>query len=381
MCNVDRPKGFFLKNGSRLVSFILMGLSATVHAQSSKDLNAELEAIRAKHQIPALAALAMTGGEVRMEGAVGVRKLGASELVTTSDKWHIGSCTKPMTATLAAMFVEQGKLRWDSKIGEVFPELRETMEPSWKAATLEMLLTHRAGAPGDAPPNLWRNAWARTGPATEQRMNFVTGLLLRRTQEPPGTKYIYSNQGYAIAGAMVERVGGRPWEELMQTMLFAPCNMKSAGFGAPASPGKIDQPWGHSAPEMTPVAPGPNADNPPAIGPAGTVHCTLADFARFAALHALGERVGTMFLKRESFQKLHTPGENQEYASGWIVAPRDWAGGTALTHAGSNTMFYCVIWIAPARDAVFVAATNCVGSGAQHATDEAVSALIGKVLK
>jgi CubicO group peptidase (beta-lactamase class C family) len=132
---------------------------------------------------------------------------------------------------------------------------------------------------------------------------------------------------------------------------------------------------------MTPVAPGPKADNPPAIGPGGTVHCTLADFARFAALHALGERAGTMFLRRESFQKLHTPAENQDYASGWIVAARDWAGGTALTHAGTNTMFYCVVWIAPARDAVFVAATNCAGQGAQKATDEAVSALIGKVLK
>jgi CubicO group peptidase (beta-lactamase class C family) len=180
---------------------------------------------------------------------------------------------------------------------------------------------------------------------------------------------------------MLERVGGKPWEELMRTMLFAPANMTSAGFGAPATVGKIDHPWGHSGAGMKPVPPGPGADNPPATGPAGAVHCTLADFARYGALHALGDRLGTMFLKRESFVKLHTPPGGQNYAAGWIVTPRDWAGGPALTHAGSNTTFYVVIWIAPARDAVFVAATNCAGDAAEKGVDEVVSGLIAKVLK
>jgi CubicO group peptidase (beta-lactamase class C family) len=365
----------------RAAAFFLLGMLGMARAQSSAEYSAELEAIRAKHQIPALAALAMTGGEVRLAGAVGVRKLGAREAVTQNDKWHIGSCTKSMTATLAAMFVEQGKIRWDTKISEVFPEFRETMEPSWQPVTLEMLLTHRSGAPAEAPANLWRNARGRTGSAIDQRMNFVSGLLLRRTEEPPGTKYLYSNQGYAIAGAMLERVGSKPWEELMRTMVFEPCHMTSSGFGVPASLGKIDQPWGHVGSEMKPMPPGPDADNPPAIGPAGTVHCSLVDFARYAAMHALGERVGTLFLRKESFLKLHTPVDGQEYASGWAAVPRGWAGGTALTHAGSNTMFYFVVWIAPAKDAVFVAATNCAGKPAQQATDEAISALIGTVLK
>lgn len=364
----------------RSVLVLLLG-AAAAFAQSVPSIDAELEAIRAKHKIPALAALAMTGGEVRMEGAVGVRKLGALDPVTRNDQWHIGSCTKSMTATLAAIFVEQGKLRWETKIGDVFPELRETMDPSWRTVTLEMLLTHRSGAPAEAPPNLWRNAQARIGTPPEQRMNFVTGLLLRRTEEPPGTKFVYSNQGYSIAGAMLERVTRQPWEDLMRTMIFEPCHMTSAGFGAPASPGKIDQPWGHEGSEMKPVPQGPRADNPPAIAPGAAVHCTLVDFARYAALHALGDRVGTMFLRREGFRKLHTPPEDGDYAFGWRSVPRDWAHGNALTHAGSNTMFYFVVWIAPARDAVFVAATNCAGPTAQEATDEAVSTLIGKVLK
>ncbi|HYR57120.1 MAG TPA: serine hydrolase domain-containing protein, partial [Chthoniobacteraceae bacterium] len=262
--------------------------------------------------------------------------------------------------------------------------LRDTMDPQWGAVTFEQLLTHRAGAPAEPPPNLWRNAWMQHGTPTEQRLAFVKGLLLRRPEAPPGTKFIYSNQGFAIAGAMLERVSGQPWETLMTTMLFPACLMPNAGFGAPASPGKTDQPWGHrrDGEKLVPVPQGRDADNPPAIGPAGAVHCTIEELARYAAWHARGERTGTPSLKRESFVKLHTPPGDGDYAMGWHVAPREWAGGNALTHAGSNTMFFAVIWIAPEKDEAFVAATNCgAGEQAVKGCDEAVAALIGRVRK
>jgi hypothetical protein len=132
---------------------------------------------------------------------------------------------------------------------------------------------------------------------------------------------------------------------------------------------------------MQPVPPGPKADNPPAIGPAGTVHCSLADLAHYGALHALGDKYGTLFLKREGFVKLHTPVAGEEYALGWKSLPRSWAGGSALTHEGSNGMFFAVIWIAPAKGAVLVAATNAGGKPATEATDEAIEVMIGKLLE
>jgi CubicO group peptidase (beta-lactamase class C family) len=158
--------------------------------------------------------------------------------------------------------------------------------------------------------------------------------------------------------------------------------MPQAGFGAPATPGKTDQPWGHVRTDgkLVPVAPGPKADNPLAIAPAGAVHCTIEELARYGAWHARGERSGTGTLKKESFVKLHTPVVG-DYAMGWNVVPREWAGGNALTHAGSNTMFFAVIWVAPAKDAAFVAATNCAGEEAATGCDEAVSLLIERFSK
>jgi CubicO group peptidase (beta-lactamase class C family) len=221
------------------------------------------------------------------------------------------------------------------------------------------------------------------GPPTQQRADFVRGLLLRKPEAPPGTKYIYSNQGYSIAGAMMERVTGEPWETLMEKLVFPANMMKDAGFGAPGSASKVDQPWGHErdGAKWKPIPPGPKADNPPSIGPGGTVHCSITELVRYAAWHARGETLGSSALKKESFAKLHTPPSGGEYAFGWIVAPRQWAGGNALTHNGSNTMNYAVMWIAPAKEAAFVAATNCSGAAAEKACDEAVAAMIGRYLK
>ncbi len=353
--------------------------AAGVYAAS---LEEEIEQIRAKHGLPSLAVYAQVGEGAPVSIATGVRKLGAPERVTTQDVWHIGSCTKSMTATLAALYVAQGKLKWTTTVGEIFPEWHGAMPAEWKGVTLEQLLMHRSGAPGDAPPDLWAIASRRAEAPMNDRLNFVHGLVTRPPAAPPGTKYIYSNQGYAIAGAMVERVAKRPWEQLMREQIFGPLEMKSAGFGVPASPGQVDQPWGHAGDgdKATPVAPGPEADNPPVIGPAGTVHCSLADLAKYCAIHELGEEKGWKGLKPQDFVKLHTPAPDGDYAMGWGVARRDWAGGVALNHSGSNKMFFTDIWIAPAKKAVFISATNIGGDPAAAACDEAVAAAIRRFL-
>ncbi|MDB6034209.1 MAG: Beta-lactamase [Verrucomicrobiales bacterium] len=337
-----------------------------------------LETIRVKHKFPALAVAVVVDGKIVMTNAVGLRKLGGTEAVTVNDKFHLGSVTKSMTATVAAMLVEQGKISWTTTIGESFPELGGKLHPDYRGVTLEQLLAHRGGAPGQAPSDLWRKAWTASGTPGEQRLDFVKGLLGRSPEAKPGTKHIYSNQGYSIAGVMLERAGGKLWEELMRTMLFEPLGMESAGFGAPATPGNVDQPWGHKKGPFTgieAVPPGPRADNPAAIGPAGTVHCSLADLAAYAAFHMVGERGGSKLLKADSFKKLHTSA-GDDYALGWVVLKRPWAGGRALMHNGSNTMFYVVVWMAPDLNSAVIVATNVGVDAAFGGCDEAASQLI-----
>ena len=103
-----------------------------------------IEIIRQKHSLPALDVVVVKDGQVCDRAAMGVRKSGDSTPVTTNDLLHIGSCTKAMTATPAAMLIEEGKLRWDSKITDVIPELVGKMDKQYEALTVAQLLSHRA---------------------------------------------------------------------------------------------------------------------------------------------------------------------------------------------------------------------------------------------
>jgi CubicO group peptidase (beta-lactamase class C family) len=214
----------------------------------------------------------------------------------------------------------------------------------------------------------------------EQRRAFVELVLAQKPTVAPGTKHQYSNNGYTIAGAMCERVTGQAWEDLMREQLFAPLEMTTAGFGPPGTADKVDQPWGHLVRGATwnPVPPGRAADNPAVIGPAGTVHCSLADWAKYAAFHLRGARGEERMLPADAFETLQTPlpDDDKAYGYGWLVTERDWAGGKALTHAGSNTMWFAVVWIAPKRNAAYLAATNFGQDTAFTACDAAIGKLI-----
>jgi CubicO group peptidase (beta-lactamase class C family) len=340
-----------------------------------------LEPIRARHKLPGLAAAIISGGEVQALGATGVRRAGGEERLTVHDQFHIGSCTKAMTATMLGMLVEAGTLDWSTTVGEVFEDI--PMNDAWKPITLEQLLHNRAGAPAHLNAGgLWPRLWAFQGPAREARMELVKGVLA----EPPSTpgEFVYSNAGFAIAGAMAERRTDTHWEDLMRRRLFEPLGMTAAGFGPPGDPESIDQPRGHHA-SGKPEEPGPRADNPAAIGPANSVHCSLADWGRFIAMHAAtAPRPNTPpLITAATLKKLQTPadGPGDRYAMGWIVSTRPWAKGNddgeglILTHAGSNSLWFAVVWIAPERDLAVLVTSNQGGTAAR-ACDEAVGVLV-----
>src|SRR5262249_4337674 len=117
-------------------------------------------------------------------------------------------------------------------------------------------------------------------------------------------------------------------------------------------------------------------DNAPSLGPAGTVHCSIPDWARFAALHNAALRGKPRLLKAETFRALHTPPPGFEYAAGWAGCQRPWAGGQSLTHSGSNTAWFSTVWLAPRLNIAFLAATNQGDKVAERANDDAIVALI-----
>ena len=162
-------------------------------------------------------------------------------------------------------------------------------------------------------------------------------MLSKAPRSRPGSTYAYSNVGYALAGLMAEQVTGESWEMLMRQRLFEPLGMDSAGFGTPGGAGRVDQPWGHhlSGNEIKPT----QQDNAPAgTGRHRPLHRTRLGQVRRASPSWCAE-------KGQAAETGHVPGPpypppGDDYAGGWHVLERSWAGGRTLMHNGSNTSWY-----------------------------------------
>ncbi len=336
-------------------------------------MSADLVAVAKQHKVHALAVAVIEGGQLTKLGATGIRANGHEAKVTVDDLWHLGSCTKAMTATLCARLVEKGLLRWDMTVGESLAKDVDRVHTDLRRVTLEQLLSHRAGLPANPPPTVLRKMLASGEGRAARELLVTDGVWEQPLEHRPDTKYLYSNFGFMLAGMMAERATDKEWETLLREELFEPLGMKSAGFGPPGSADVVDQPRGHGFFGNS-LPPGPTADNPRGLGPAGTVHCSMADWSKFVALHLQAARGESRLLKQESFQKLHAPRGNDkdEYALGWIVADRPWAGGQVLTHNGSNTHWFVVTWLAPKKNMAFMAASNVGPAAGGAATDAAV---------
>ena len=342
-------------------------------ARALVDLQSLLEPIRKSNKMPALGAAVIVDGELVALGVDGIRKLGDKTPVTRDDLWHLGSCTKAMTATLVARQVAAGTLEWQTTLGEALPDLRDSMHEDARKITIAALLQHRSGLPSQPPTAQWLELFHFEGTDTEARSEVAQAMLKEAPGAALGDRFLYSNAGYMIAGAVLERVTGKTWQQLIKSELFTPLEMRDAGFGIPGRDHKVEQPWGHiqAARRSRPMF----ADNPSSLGPAGTVHTTLTDWAKFVALHVgAAPKNRAPILTKPQLQALHQPPKGADYACGWVVTKRDWAPGPAIWHNGSNTMWFALTWMAP--EAKFAVLVTCNHGGGARACDEVAAACI-----
>ncbi len=339
--------------------------SKTNNAQSDK-IREELVQVVAKEKIPGMIAAISSAEGVLSIASAGVRKSGSEAAITNEDLFHIGSCTKAMTSTVLATLVADGKLKWETTLIDVFPEFKEDIHADYHGATLWQLVTHRSGVAANA-----QDWWSHGATELKARRLAILKDNLKQKSATGNGEYLYSNLGYMIAGCMAERVTGDTWESLIKARLFEPLGMKSAEFGPPGVGEQTDQPWGHikSGDDWQPR----RFDNTEALGPAGRVHCTLDDWSKFIALQLTPDKPPV--LNREMLNKLIEPTAG-DYAAGWIVTQRPWANGLALTHSGSNTMWYATVWVAPKLNRAYLVATNSSAENSHTICDTMIGKLI-----
>ena len=295
-----------------LVSISSVRLSvAELKVSEDESLKKIAEETRKKFNLPGMCIALLDGDRSIRVAAAGVRKVGDKTAMKAQDLCHLGSCTKAMTATMIACVIKDTKLEWESTVADILPDIAKNAHEEYRKVTVRQLVNHTAGLPKDSKHMFGMSDKVSR---TRNRRILFTKVLGEKPKSKPGEKYEYSNLGFMLAGLMAETVTESSWRELMQKHLFKPLAMKSAGFGWPGKKDKVDQPWGHTS--FFGLARPIQHDNPEVLGPAGRVHCSIADWARFASLQMGHIPDGMKLTKDDLKEMLKDP--VRDYSAGWI---------------------------------------------------------------
>lgn len=312
--------------------------------EGNRDISSLIQRYQSSSNVPALAGAVIEGDGIFAFGAAGHLYAGSGESVGLTSKWHLGSNTKAMTATLVAILIEDHVLNWETKVGDVFVDI--DLHPDWSDVTVLDLLRHRSGAQRDADIATLKS-WSQGGDVMTQRADFAKALLENPVPNPKG-EFSYSNSGYILTGAILEKLSGNSWEELMVNYLFNPLGMAGCGFNHPPA----GNPVGHKN-----NVPSPGEDLVAPYGPASAVHCDLESWGRFIAMHLNGPDGKSNLLPASALDILHTP--VGEYAAGWnVLQIFGSSNDSVLNHYGSNGMWYSTAWISPETNRAFLVVTN-----------------------
>lgn len=349
---------------SLLLAAVCVNLSCAADtAREPQAVKAELALTMEKWPVPAMGVLALNDGP----GApivAGVRAIDAPEPVQPGDVWHIGSNAKAMTATMIARLVERGLLSWTAPLEDMLPELRDEMRPEYRRVTLGDLMSHRAGFSRNSAAGVAAIPDEDPRPLPEQRFAYIKLAL---GEEPVGPvasgSGAYSNTGFVVAGGIAERITGESYEDLMRAEVFEPLGMMSAGFG-----GTLEgQPLGHlnGAPQT-----GAEGDNPALLAPAGGMHMSLADWAKFAQDQMDGERGNGKLLSADSYRYLHAPQGDSQNGLGWGLEDAPGSEKRRMwSHEGSNGRWKALIVLFPDENRGALVAANAAGENADKAVN------------
>jgi CubicO group peptidase (beta-lactamase class C family) len=323
------------------------------------DLDAYLAA--ATISAPGAAAAVFDSDGMIAIGVRGVRKFGSTAKIAKTDVFHLGSNTKAMTATLAAVLDSKSETGVDWDETDSWHDKRASYAGGmW----LFNILGHRGGFPADV-------SISGTGSARSQREEVAD--LAWVTPSPSGIVpglYFYSNTGYQVAADIMEHMTGDTYENLIDEYLWGPLGMDSCRWTDPST----NPVWGH---KLTWVNQGgvqiltyvPELDYYAAYhNSSGRAHCSLEDWGKFLREHVRGLSDKSALLPKAYYRKdapadhngMHdSPGALlSHYQAGWVVG--DYLGDYSLWHNGSNGLNYSIAMVIPARNIAVVVVANAV---------------------
>jgi CubicO group peptidase (beta-lactamase class C family) len=274
-------------------------LQAEAASQAGPLAGFEAEIARAVQdwRTPGLAIAVVKDGQVVFSKGYGVRELGKPQPVDTHTLFAIGSTTKAMTAALVGMLVDEKKLGWDDPVVTHLPWFQVKDPYLTRQITVRDLLTHRAGL-GNVD-YLWYGQSNSPREILERVRLLEPSYSLR-------SSFIYQNVMYAAAGAVIEAVSGKPWEQMIRSRIFEPLGMKEsiATAATLAQQPNVARPHYLIDGKLRVIE---NVSVDP-VAPAGSIWSSVHDMSKWMQMLLDGGKAGTrVLLTPETVQQLFTP--------------------------------------------------------------------------
>ena len=200
---------------------LAVGSATACHDPVRDDLDGLADYIRASMadwDLPGLAVAVVHGDEVVFAEGFGVKELGRDDPVDAHTLFQIGSVSKSFGAAAVGALVDDGLVDWDDPVVEHLPWFRVKDPEFTRRMTVRDLLAHTSGMPGDA----WPVLAVMGGREVAERARLLDNFGV------PGDGYSYSNNGYGVAGLVVEEVTGTGWGEWVRERLFDPLGMRDS---------------------------------------------------------------------------------------------------------------------------------------------------------
>ncbi|QPC78178.1 hypothetical protein HYE68_008930 [Fusarium pseudograminearum] len=224
---------------------------------------------------PGLSLSVITLGEVYTKH-FGFRDVDAQKVPDGSTTYFIGSLTKAMTAAIAGILVEEGKLEWSTPIASILPELQDAFDGRGSLITITDLLSHRTGvARGDG---LWLQ---RAGNILLDKSTGIQTWTAQPLVRPFRAGYLYSNYAYDMVGRAIEKIEGKSLGACFEEKLFRPLGMtRTSTYDLPNNDNaaKAYFPLQDGSPFEVPI---PTISDQTLMAAAGSVRSCTDDLARF----------------------------------------------------------------------------------------------------
>lgn len=333
--------------------------STAAFAELEKVIGDELR----ETQTPGAAVAVVSGGRVVFSKGFGAANVETGQPVTPDTLFRLGSTTKMLTGAALVALAEQGKLKLDAPVGDY----AKGLAPRLGRLTAHQLLSNQAGVADFAPPFVSHD--------DEALSRMVRGWKEEEALfSEPGHVYSYLSPGFWLAGYVAEEVGGKPYADVMEEVVFRPLGMGRTTL-RPLVALTYPLSAGHNVKDRQAVVVRPAYDNV-AQWPAGSVYSSANDLARFAlALMHRGELDGRQALPAALFERLsgrhvRLPGPDEVHY-GYGLLNFEQRGVRVLMHGGFSRGYGSMLQVAPEEGFAVVVVANTSGQTLPRTTDKA----------